>query len=151
MSRVKIVFPEPALWQTQIPIHIAYINYGRHLGNDSVLSIAHEARIRFLAYLGFAEDDICGRGIIMADACINYRQQANQGQVLNVALQCQNYTRNGFQLFYRLTDQQSNAVIAVLQTGLVFFDYESQKSTGMPEEFRTKVEQLQQQVSTKNE
>jgi hypothetical protein len=44
------------------------INYGGHLGNDAVLSLVHEARVRFLKQQGYTENNIEGAGIIMADA-----------------------------------------------------------------------------------
>ena len=57
MARIKIELPEKFIFSTEIPLRISDINYGGHLGNDAVLSIAHEARIRFFNKHGFKEID----------------------------------------------------------------------------------------------
>ena len=46
MARVEIELPEQFPFATEIPIRISDINYGNHLGNDAVLSLAQEARVR---------------------------------------------------------------------------------------------------------
>ncbi len=48
MARVQIDFPEHFCFTTDIDVRITDLNYGGHLGNDKFLSIAHEARVRFL-------------------------------------------------------------------------------------------------------
>ncbi len=55
MSRIKIEMPEKFIYKTEIPVRITDINYGGHLGNDSLLSIIHEARVRFLKHLEYSE------------------------------------------------------------------------------------------------
>ena len=65
MPRIKIKLPEKFIFRTEIPIRITDINYGGHLGNDSLLSIIHEARVRFLKSLGYSESNVEGVGIIM--------------------------------------------------------------------------------------
>ena len=62
-------------YETEIPIRISDVNYGGHLGNDAVLSLAHEARVRFLALRGFSEKDVEGVGIMMVDAAVVYGPQ----------------------------------------------------------------------------
>ena len=49
MARIKLTLPENFNFSTNIEVRITDINYGGHLGNDSVLEIIHEARIRMLA------------------------------------------------------------------------------------------------------
>ena len=42
MARIKLNMPENYLFRTEIPIRITDINYGAHVGNDSLLSIIHD-------------------------------------------------------------------------------------------------------------
>ena len=63
MPRIKIALPDKYIFQTEIPVRITDINYRGHLGNDSLLSIFHEARIRLLKHLGYSESDIDGVGM----------------------------------------------------------------------------------------
>ena len=81
MSRIKIDLPSRFVFSTQIPIRIDDINYGSHLGHDSVLTLAHEARVRFLTAHGYTEDNIEGVGIIMGDVGITYSSEAFYGDL----------------------------------------------------------------------
>jgi Predicted thioesterase len=79
------------------------INYGGHLGNDRVLGLAHEARVRWLASHDLSEADVGGAGLIMADAALVFRQEAFLGDVLDVALGAAEARRSSFDLVYLLT------------------------------------------------
>ena len=48
MERIKLNLPEQFLFSTNIAVRITDINYGGHVGNDSFLSLIHEARQQFL-------------------------------------------------------------------------------------------------------
>ena len=72
MPRIKINLPSSFHFTTEIPIRISDINYGGHLGNDAVLSILHEARLRMLIEHGWTEMSIEGVSIIMSDSVILY-------------------------------------------------------------------------------
>ena len=61
MPRIKLLKPEKKHYSTKIDLRIYDMNYGGHMGNDSVLSIAHEARVRFLSYLGVSEKIFMGQ------------------------------------------------------------------------------------------
>ena len=86
MARVKIELPREFIFKTEIPIRINDINYGGHLGNDAVLSIAHEARLRFLKQHNFTELDAGGAGIIMVDAAIQYKAEGFYGDIITVEI-----------------------------------------------------------------
>jgi acyl-CoA thioesterase FadM len=43
MARIKIELPQSFSFTCRIPVRITDINYGGHAGNDTVLSIIHEA------------------------------------------------------------------------------------------------------------
>ena len=67
MGRVKLDMPKEFLFSTEMPVRISDVNYGGHLGNDSVMSMAHETRVRFLAEHGYSELDVCGAGMIQSE------------------------------------------------------------------------------------
>ncbi|NDG84238.1 MAG: thioesterase, partial [Proteobacteria bacterium] len=60
MPRIKIDLPERFAFSTELSLRITDINYGGHLGNDAVLGLVHEARVRFLKHHGFSETEIGG-------------------------------------------------------------------------------------------
>ena len=139
MARVEIELPASFLFETEIPIRISDVNYGGHLGNDAVLSIAQEARVRFLAAHGFSELDVEGVGIIMVDAAVVYRAEGRHGVTLRVRLAAANVRSRGLDLVYVMTDAATGEEIARVKTGIVFFDYGARKVVSMPTRFREKL------------
>jgi acyl-CoA thioesterase FadM len=53
MARVKLELPDSLGFSTDIEVHIGYINYGNYLGNNSMLTLIQEARMRFLKSMGY--------------------------------------------------------------------------------------------------
>ncbi|BDQ03171.1 thioesterase family protein [Ignavibacterium sp.] len=142
MPRIKIDLPEKFIFKTDIPLRISDINYGGHLGNDSVLSIFQEARIRFLNQFGYSETDIDGSSIIMTDAAIQYKSQGYYGDILSVELTVDDFHKVGCDFFYRATNKLNRNVIAIGKTGIAFFDYKKNKLTSVPEKFVQLIERL---------
>ena len=70
MARIKIDLPQNFSFRTEIPVRITDINYGGHAGNDTILSLIHEARMQFLANSGYSELNFEGTSLIMADVGI---------------------------------------------------------------------------------
>ena len=139
MSRIKIDLPSKFVFSTQIPIRIDDINYGSHLGHDSVLTLSHEARVRFLTKHGYTEGDIEGVGIIMGDVGITYSSEAFYGDVREISIGIGEYGNHFLELIYALVNEKSGKEVARVKTSLVFFDYKERKTVRMPEEFRKKI------------
>lgn len=133
MARIQLTFPEKTLFTTVLDVRITDLNYGGHLGNDSVLSLLHEARVRFLQYLGFRELDVAGTGIIMSDAAIQFKGEAFYGEQLTIAMAVADFSRVSFDLYYLVTN--NDKTIALAKTGIVFFDYTQRKIVPVPEAF----------------
>ncbi len=140
MSRVKIKFPdEKPLFSCSISVRIGDINYGNHLGNDSVLSIIHEARMQLLKSWKGNELDIKNNSLIMADVMISYRGEAFYGDKLNVDIYADDITDRSFDLLYHISAEQNGQVkdIAHAKTGMLCFDYSTRKIALMNEELKT--------------
>ncbi|MDQ3190712.1 MAG: thioesterase family protein [Bacteroidota bacterium] len=136
MSRVKIEMPENYIFSTEIKIRINDINYGGHLGNDSLLSIIHEARLQFLNNFGYSEIEIEGAALIMADSSIIYKSEGFYGDVLQIQINAGDFTKCGFDLYYNILNKKSRKQVAAAKTGLVFFDYSKRKIQEVPEKFK---------------
>lgn len=136
MARVKIDLPESFIFTTQIKVRITDINYGRHLGNDAVLSMMHEARVQFLTHFGYSELDMGGVGIIMTDCAIQYKGEAFFNDQLNIEVGVHDISNKGFDLVYQFTNTANGKPIAVGKTGIVCFDYEKRKVAALPEEVK---------------
>ena len=142
MPRVEIALPDDFPFETEIQVRISDTNYGGHMGNDSLLSLIHEARVRFLKVLGFSELDIDGHAIIMADSSIQYRSEAFQGEALRFEVATTDFNKYGCDLVYRITERDSGRDVAFAKTGIVFFDYAKRRVQRIPAAFREAVADL---------
>ena len=135
MARISIDLPSTFTFSATIPVRITDLNYGGHVGNDTILSIIHEARVQYLKNFGYSEKDLGGVGMIMSDVVINFRNELFYGDVIEASVAVMNISRASFVLVYVLKNNQ--IIIAEAKTGMVCFDYEKRKVTALPEEVRT--------------
>jgi YbgC/YbaW family acyl-CoA thioester hydrolase len=135
MARISIDLPSTFTFSATIPVRITDLNYGGHVGNDTILSIIHEARVQYLKTFGYSEKDLGGVGMIMSDVVINFRNELFYGDVIEASVAVMNISRASFDLVYVLKNNQN--IIAEAKTGMVCFDYEKRKVTALPEEVRT--------------
>lgn len=142
MPRIKIELPQKFIFKTELALRITDINYGGHLGNDSLLSIIHEARVRFLNHLGYSESNLEGNGIIMIDAAIQYKSEGFYGDSLIIEIDVNGFSGIGCDFVYRITNKSTGKEIALAKTGIVFFNYEKRKTVSVPSEFALKIESL---------
>lgn len=142
MPRVKIEIPEKFIFKTEIPIRITDINYGGHLGNDSLLAIVHEARVRLLNHLGYTESNVEGAGIIMIDVAVQYKAEGFYGDELAIEIAVNDFSAIGCDFVYRLKNKKSTKEIAIAKTGIVFFNYDKRKTVKIPTGFKEKIEEL---------
>lgn len=140
MGRIKLELPEVFSFSTELTVRITDLNYGGHLGNADTLVLIHEARVRFLNSLGYSEIDVEGYGTIMTDAAIQFKNQAFAGDVLVAEVAAGDFSRLGCDIFYRLTNKETGAVVAVAKTGVSIFNYEKQKRVSPPEAFVQKLQ-----------
>jgi len=139
MARIKLIAPTSFSFSTQIPVRITDLNYGNHLGNDSVLSILHEARMQYLQSLGYTELSFAGIGLIMSDVAIEFKAEAFYGDLLKAYVTAGEISRVGFDLYYKLVKSQNEEVVAIAKTGMICFNYERKKVTTLPVEASEKL------------
>ena len=134
--RIELTFPEKIIFTTQLDVRVSDLNYGNHLGNDSILSLVHEARMRFLSDAGYSEMNVEGVGLIMADAGIQFKSEAFYGETIHVEIAINDIARVSFDLYYRL--KCNDRIVAIVKTGMLFFDYENRKIKSVPAGFAEK-------------
>ncbi|MGB5062133.1 MAG: thioesterase family protein [Candidatus Competibacter sp.] len=135
MARIKLDLPADFPFATELRVRVTDINYGGHMGNDSLLGLLHEARVRFLAHFGLKELDIFGLGLIMADSVIVYKSEAFPGEVLKIAVTVVDFNKYGCDFAYRVTERASGREVARAKTGVVFFDYQKRAVQPVPQSF----------------
>ena len=133
MARVRFEVQGREIFRTRLRVRVDDVNYGGHLGNDSVLTLCHEARIRFFADIGQSEMNLFGKAIIMTDAMILYRAEGNLGDDIEITLYIDDIGSRGFDLYYLL--ECGEREIARVKTGIAFFDYRQRRIVTCPERF----------------
>jgi acyl-CoA thioesterase FadM len=79
--------------------------------------------------------DVAGAGIIMVDAAVQYITEGFYGDILTLEVGVKDITKTGCDIVYQLTNKKTGKEIAIVKTGIVFFDYEKRKVVPIPEEF----------------
>jgi len=142
MERIKVVLPEKFSFSTIIKIRITDLNYGGHVGNDTFLSLAHEARQQFLYYFGYAELNFAGVGLIMVDSAIEYKRELNYGDEVKISVAAENFNKLGFDIYYLLEVSEGNNMIVAgkVKTGMLCYDYSTKKKAPLPLEALEKMQ-----------
>lgn len=142
MARIKLSLPSHFQFSTLIPIRITDLNYGNHVGNDSILSIIHEARVQYLKSFGLAELDFAGVGLIMSDVGIEFKAEAFYGDIIKAHVTADGHSKIGFDIYYKLVRGEFEEVVAIAKTGMLCFDYDKRKIAGVPEEAIEKMKRI---------
>jgi acyl-CoA thioester hydrolase len=138
MDRIKIKLPQHFGFSTTMQIRITDLNYGGHVGNDSFLSLIHEARQQFLLSLGYSEFNIENTSLIMSDAAIEFKKELNHRDVIKIAVTANNFDKYGFDLFYKIEiiSEENFILAAKVKTGMLCYDYQNRKLVPVPEKFK---------------
>lgn len=135
MPRVKIDIPENFFSiDIKIPVRITDINYGHHVGNDSLVSIVHEGRMQFLQHHGYTELNIEGIGLIMADLAMEFKNESFYRDIIDVQISATSISRVSFELIYKLSciRNDEEIIIALAKTTMVCYHYDIKKVSPVP-------------------
>jgi len=137
MARIKIELPDQFTFSTKIPIRITDLNYGGHVGNDTVLSLIHEARVQFLKHFGYEELNVEDVSLIMSDAAIEFKTELFYGDIVTAFVAASDFSRVGFGLYYKLVREKT--IVAVAKTGMICYNYASKKVVSLPAKVKEKL------------
>ncbi|HSU29289.1 MAG TPA: thioesterase family protein, partial [Chitinophagaceae bacterium] len=123
------------------PVRITDINYGGHVGNDTILTILHEARMQYLAHLGYSEMQFGGTGMIMSDVAIEFKNELFYGDTITVSVTPGEITKVSFELIYKLETVRDGktSLVAKATTTMICYDYENKKIVSIPADALKKI------------
>lgn len=139
MARITINMPDTYPFETALDVRISDINYGNHLGHDAMISLLHEARVRFISHLGYTETDIEGKALVVSDLAVIYKAQSFHGDRLRIQVAGGDVNTYGCDLFYRVSHARKKNRVLEAKTGIVFFDYFKKRVARIPEPFADKL------------
>lgn len=141
MARIKIQLPDHFNFSCSIPIRITDMNYGGHAGNDTILTIIHEARMQFLQSIGYTEMKFAGAGMIMTVAAIEFKSELFYGDTVIASVAAGEISKVGFELLYKLEKETNGKrmLVTIARTGMICYDYEKKKIIAIPDEAKMKL------------
>ncbi len=145
VARVQIDLPEKFVFAVELPVRVSDLNYGNHVGNDSILTLMQEARALFYRSLGFeSEVKIEGSiGQVVADAAIVYKTESFFGDTLIIEIAVREFHKYGFDMLYRISNKVTGKEVARGKTGIVCFDYAERKMATIPASLQSALDTFQ--------
>lgn len=140
MFNVKLPSLDNSIFTTMLEVRIYDINYGNHLGHDSLISLLHEARMRFLKSVGFAEINTNGIGILITNLVVNYLSEAFYGDKLIINIGIGDISKTTMELIYQAIHQETKKEIGRALTSMTFYDYHKAKVAKIPQELLIRIQ-----------
>lgn len=135
MARVKLDLPDCFSFSTELDVRVSDINYGNHVGNDRMVSLLHEARLRFMREHDFGEFNIAGLGIMVTDVVVSFMAESFVGEDLTIRVGLYDFNKYGCDVAYQVENHAADKIVAKAKTGIVFFDYDERKIARIPKAF----------------
>lgn len=132
MQKIDLPDITKPVFKTTLQVRIYDINYGRHMGHDSFVSLLHEARVRFLRNAGFTEGDVGGAGVLVTVLFVNYKAEAFYGDEIEIVIGTGEMSRTSVDLHYEMLCKNSGKIIAKAITTITFFDFAASRVVAVP-------------------
>jgi len=128
-------------------VGISEVNYARHMDSVAMIQLIHEARLRFLADLGFTESNIYGLGMVVTDLAIDFRSESFANDCLIVEVGVGKFNKYGFDIVFQVNNHALETVVCIAKMGIVFFDFDRHKLAELPRAFQSLLERPASQVA----
>lgn len=139
MARVEIELPESFPFSVELPILISHVNRGDHLGNEHLIALLNEARLRFMDNQGVAEFQDEGYLFVVGDLAVIYKSEGKYGETLRIEVAVQGFHKYGCDIVYRVTESLSGRLVALAKTAHLVFDADAGKAVLIPENLKAKL------------
>jgi len=135
MPRTKLTEQPTYEFCYPITVQPRDINYGGHLGVDSLVSIIGTARAYIFQSICLSEGNLGDNrvGIIMTDFMVNLKAEGFMFDNLEVYTHVGELTKNSFRFFHKIT--RGVSLVALAEAGFLAYDYPEKKVTSVPVKF----------------
>lgn len=134
MARVKLNIPQKKIANVRIHVRVTDLNYGNHVGNDSIVSLIHDARAQWLNANSISELDVGGAGLVMIDLEVEYKAEIFFPDELSIDLFAGEPNGSAFEVFYEMKNKTGKTVVKA-KTGMACFNFSTRKLAPMPDGF----------------
>jgi acyl-CoA thioester hydrolase len=125
-----------------IPIDIRYADLDPqwHVNNIKFLVFIEQARLEYFLKLGLWDGkSFLNLGNILADTHIAYLSPIVYGQKIRVGVRMSHIGNKSIHLAYKIEDTETGKALATAESVSVAYDYRSQTSCPVPDEWREKM------------
>ena len=77
--------------------------------------------------------DFGGKGMIMADAAIEFKNELFYGETIITSVAVTEISKISFELIYKLEKEKDRKIVAIAKTAMICYDYTVKKITAIPE------------------
>lgn len=139
MARIEIPELDKYAFAVELPIMLAHINRGDHLGNEHLVAFLNEARVQYMAACDVHEYTDAGPTMINADLAVVYKSEARYGERLRIEMSATDFNKYGCDVVYRISTVANPRLVALAKTAHLHYDADNQKLLLCPEGFREKL------------
>ncbi len=135
MARVKLSPLEDYRFSYSTEIRITDLNNANHLGNDSVVSLMHEARARVFNQLNVSGSDLGdgSTGCVQGDLIVNYLMEGFAFEEVEIQIDFTEIAERHFRVCFQFMKDGLPMILA--ETGMIGFNYKSRKVSALPKSF----------------
>jgi len=143
VGRVKLEEKEKYFFNFELQVRGIDVNYGGHVGNSQMASIAHEGTIQTLRNLKLSELDLGDgkTGYIFSDMVLNFKSEAFLGDLLTISSVIDDINEKSFRIYHKIS--KGDRVVALVEAGAVAFNFFERKVGVVPEVFIEKINEFQ--------
>lgn len=134
MERIRLEFPAQAvIHRHPLSVRITDMNYGRHLGHDTLVSLLHEARIQAFGALGLTEWDLGGFPSVVADLAVQYQSEARWPDALVVETAIPSPQGKALVVYHRVCHAEGGKPVATARLNVMLVDPAIGRPVAIPE------------------
>ncbi|MCA1770129.1 MAG: acyl-CoA thioesterase [Halomonas sp.] len=134
MERVRLEFPEADIVHRHpLTVRVTDMNYGRHLGHDTLVSLLHEARIQAFGALGLTEWDMGGYPSVVADLAVQYQSEARWPDALVVETAIQTSAGRAITVYHRVCHAEGGRPVATARLNVMLIDPVAGRPVAVPQ------------------
>ena len=129
--------------------HLIEVRYGDldpqgHVNNAKFLTYMEQGRVFYLKQLKLWEGgSFLNLGVILADVQITFKKAVQFGDPLRVGVRISRLGNKSMTSEYRLEDARDASIFATGSSVLVAYDYHSNRSVAIPDEWRLAIRQYE--------
>ncbi|MBU0506600.1 acyl-CoA thioesterase [bacterium] len=131
---------------TKVTVRFSDTDAMGHLNNAKIFSYMEEGRVTYFKNV-FPDQDLAKHfdvfPFIIAQIQAEFKSPAYCGETLVVSLGITKFGTKSFTMEYDITEEKTGRPVATGSSILVMFDYKTQKTFPIPDEFKAKIQLIE--------